>query len=75
MADTLKKATFSQSRNDMHWSIYDSEDGRIIWAGYDDSNWWDKVSPTDHARNRAGKFTGRLYRLNHKTSEVEVLNG
>ncbi len=70
----LLQANFSQSRNDMHWSIYSLDDGRIAWAGYDDSNWWDNVSPTDAARNRIGKVTGLTYRLNHETNEVEVIS-
>lgn len=74
MTDTAtKKAEFSQSRNDMHWKLYDLEDGYVRWAGYDDSYWWDSVSPTDDARNRIGKVTGRTYRLDHETNEVEIL--
>ena len=75
MADISAKleAEFSQSRNDMHWSIYAGEDGFVRWGGYDDDYWWDKVSPTDSARNRVGKVTGRTYRLDHETCAVEIL--
>lgn len=73
MSDTaVKKAEFDQHRNDMSWRFYAGEDGTIRWSGYDDSNWWNNVSPTDHARNRVGKVTGRTYRLDHETNEIEI---
>lgn len=65
------RASFSQSRNDMHWQLYAGEDGFIRWSGYDDRNWWENVSHTD--RTRIGKVTGRTFRLDHKSCEVEIL--
>lgn len=73
MTAAIEKAEFSQSRNDMRWKLYDREDGYIRWGGYNDRNWWDNVAPTDSARNRVGKVTGRTYRLDHRTGEVVVL--
>lgn len=67
-------ATFSQSRNDLYWSHYAGEDGTIRWSGYDDKNWWDNVSPTDAARKRVGKVTGRTFVLNHDTGHVTVFD-
>lgn len=66
-------AEFSQSRNDLHWSIYTSEDGFIRWGGYDDANWWDNVSNTDHAMNRVGPKSGRVYRIEFDTRVVTIL--
>lgn len=70
----MAKAEFDQSRNDMYWSLYAGEDGRIRWIGYDDANWWNTVAPTDHARKRVGKVTGRTFVLNHETGEVTVFD-
>jgi len=69
----MQTASFDQLRNDLYWKLYAGEDGFIRWTGYDDRNWWDNVSPTDHARNRVGKVTGRVFRLDHHTSQVEIL--
>lgn len=66
-------AEFDQIGNDLYWKVYAGEDGFIRWTGYDDSNWWDRVSKTDAARNRVGKVTGRTFRLDHDTNEVVVL--
>lgn len=60
----MRTALFSQSHSDMHWRLYDLDDGYIRWAGYDDSNWWEDVSKTDHFRNRVGPTSGRTYTLN-----------
>ena len=66
-------AKFNQSRNDMHWSHWDSEDGFIRWTGYDDDFWWQNVAGTDHFRNRVGKKSGRTYRLDPENCEIQVL--
>lgn len=68
------EATFNQSRNDLYWSVWGGEDGTIRWSGYDDGNWWDNVSKTDHARKRVGKVTGRTFVLNHDSGEVTVFD-
>lgn len=67
-------ASFSQLRNDLYWSLYAGEDGMIRWTGYDDANWWDRVSKTDAARKRVGKVTGRTFVLNCDTGEVTVFD-
>jgi hypothetical protein len=72
MTEHLEQASFNQMRNDMHWSLYAGEDGIIRWTGYDDRNWWDNVAPTDHARIRVGKVTGRTFRLDHRNCEVTI---
>ena len=66
------EARFGQSRNDMHWEVFDLEDGFVRWSGYDDSHWWDRVSNTPAFRDRTGKVTGRLYTLDPHTHNVMV---
>lgn len=66
------EATFDQLRNDLYWKVYAGEDGFIRWTGYDDRNWWENVAPTDAARTRVGKVTGRVFRLDHSSGRVEV---
>lgn len=66
------EANFSQSRNDMYWSIYALEDGRMIWTGYNDGYWWDRVAKSDQFRRRTGAKSGRVYILNPKTNIVTV---
>ena len=66
-----QQARFSQSRNDMYWSIYDECDGFVRWAGYDDEYWWDNVATTEQARVRIGK-SGRRYTIDFSTGAVSV---
>jgi hypothetical protein len=68
------EAEFSQSRNDLYWKVWAGEDGLIRWSGYDDSNWWDRVSKTDAARKRVGEVTGRHFVLDHRRCEVTVFD-
>ena len=65
-------AKFSQSRNDMHWSVFTLEDGFIRWGGYDDAYWWDNVSKAEHTRTRIGEKTGKVYEINFDTGDVFV---
>ncbi|MBG7616503.1 hypothetical protein IWC96_14590 [Brevundimonas sp. BAL450] len=66
------EAKFTQSRSDMHWSLYAGEDGFVRWGGYDDQNWWENVAKSDHARTRVGKATGRAFVIDFDTCQVEV---
>lgn len=66
------EAKFSQSRNDMHWSVFTLEDGFIRWGGYDDAYWWDNVSKADHTRTRTGEKSGKVYVIDFVTGEVWV---
>ena len=66
------EAKFSQSRNDMHWSVFTLEDGFIRWGGYDDAYWWDNVSKSEHARTRVGEKSGKRYEINFATGDVFV---
>lgn len=70
----MPEAKFSQSNNDLHWSLYAGDDGTIRWTGYDDRYWWENVSPTDLARKRVGKVTGRTFVLNHETKHVTIFD-
>ncbi len=66
------EAKFSQSRNDMHWSVFTLEDGFIRWGGYDDTYWWDNVSKADNTRTRTGEKSGKTYVIDFVTGEVWV---
>lgn len=66
-----EQAAHSQMRNDLYWSIFTGEDGTVRWIGYDDSNWWENVAPTEHARTRVGKNTGAKYVIDFTTGLVE----
>lgn len=66
------QANFSQSRNDMYWSIYDLGEGRITWTGYDDGYWWGNVAKNEKWRTRVGAKTGRTYTLDPLTNMVSV---
>lgn len=68
-------ASFSQSRNDMYWTLYARPDGTIRWTGYDDSFWWDNVSKGDQFRKKVGPVSGRVYTLDPATNEVTVEGG
>ncbi len=69
-----KQAEFSQSRNDMHWSHYDLDDGFIRWSGYDDDFWWKNISIKDDWRQRKGEKSGKTYYLNPETCQVQIGN-
>lgn len=69
------EADFDQINNDLYWKFYAGEDGFIRWTGYDDNNWWDKVSKSDNFRQKTGKQTGRIFELNPDTNEVEIRSG
>lgn len=65
------EAKFSQSRNDLHWSLWAGEDGFVRWSGYDDSFWWDNISPKAEWRLQYGK-SGTRYTLDPRTNRVVV---
>lgn len=67
------QADADQIGNDLYWKAYAGADGFIRWTGYDDANWWNRVSKTDAARERIGKVTARVYRLDHDTNVVTIL--
>ena len=67
----MAKAEFQCLGNDLYWKFYDPQDGFIRWVGYDDDNWWQNVAPK--RRDRIGEVSGRTYRINFDTNEVEVL--
>jgi hypothetical protein len=69
----IGQAEFDQLSNDLFWKFYAGEDGFVRWVGYDDANWWDKVSTEAHVRTRVGKKTGRNFVLDHATGVVSVL--
>lgn len=69
---TANTAEFNQSRNDLYWKLWAGPDKFIRWTGYDDSNWWDNVSPTEHARTRKGEVTGRTFTIDFETGEVTI---
>ena len=61
------KARLNQIGNDLFWNYFDV-DGTgqmVVWQGYDDSFWWNKVSISDRFRNKDG------FRLDPYTCEVE----
>lgn len=64
------QATHNRYSRDLYWSIYDLEDGKISWTGYDDTNWWDNVAP--HQRIKEGKKSGKRYEIDFVTGEVTV---
>ena len=65
---SVRIARFEQIRNDLFWTLYDSESDKLIrWQGYDDSYWWQNISKTDQFRVR-GK-----YRLDPITNKVTTL--
>lgn len=70
----MSAASFEQLRNDLYWTFWGGEDGTIRWTGYDDANWWNNVSHTDHARKRVGKVTGRTFVLNPESNLVTVFD-
>lgn len=56
-------AAFSQSRNDIYWSIF--VDGKTVrWSGYNDSYWWYNVSTSPQFKFREG------FELDANTNEV-----
>ena len=65
------EAKFSQSRNDMNWSHWDSFDGFVRWTGYDDAYWWENISVKPEWRIRVME-SGKSYELNPETGEVFV---
>lgn len=65
-------AKFSQSRNDLHWSIYISGEGFIRWAGYDDDFWWDNIATDKDQMTRIGK-DGTRYLLDPHANTVSVV--
>lgn len=65
-------AEFTQSRNDMAWTVYAGPDGFVRWSGYDDAYWWNNVSKSEAARTRTGKQTGRTFVIDFGTGEVTV---
>ena len=67
----IRKAEFQALGNDLYWKLYDTHDGFIRWAGYDDANWWQNVAP--FYRDKIGGRSGLTYRINFDTREVEVL--
>lgn len=69
---TALQAKFSQSRNDMYWTAWDTVDGYVRWTGYDDANWWDNVSTRPAAFTRTGPKSGKTYTLNFETGDVIV---
>lgn len=72
MQTEKREAEFSQSRNDMYWKLWDSDDGFIRWTGYDDSFWWNNISVKPDWQKRVGSKSGRLYHLNPETGDVFV---
>jgi len=72
MGDRIVRAKFSQSRNDMYWSFYSTEEGETIrWSGYADDYWWNNVAPTEVWRRRVGK-SGTVYTLDPGTNDVTI---
>lgn len=65
------EAKFSQRRNDMHWSHWDSFDGYVRWSGYDDDYWWRNISVKPEWQTRVME-SGRRYTLNPETGEVFI---
>jgi hypothetical protein len=66
------QAEFTSLGRDLYWKVYAGTDGFVRWGGYDDRNWWDNVAPTDHARTRFGKATGRRFVIDFATGAVTV---
>ena len=69
---TEETARFSQSRNDMYWTLFTSGDGPIRWIGYDDDFWWERVSPTETWRRKVGPTSGKIYTLDPHTAKVTI---
>lgn len=65
---TIVSAEFTQSRNDLHWELFDGEDGFIRWTGYNDNNWWVNVAPK--TRERIGPVTGKKYTIDYHSGRV-----
>lgn len=66
-----EKARFSQSRNDMYWSIYAGDAGFVRWTGYDDDYWWKNIAPSKNWQKRTAK-DGRVFTLNPVTCDVTI---
>jgi len=61
----MSKARFNQVGQDLFWNFFDLENGKmIVWQGYDDSFWWNKVSISSNFREQGG------FILDPYTSEV-----
>lgn len=66
--NTKMKAKLNTIGQDLFWNYFDLENGEmVVWQGYDDSFWWNKVSISDNFR-----IKGNL-RLDPYTCEVEII--
>lgn len=72
---SVLKSEFSQSRNDLYWSVWTADDGTIRWIGYDDDYWWDKVSISPDKRTRTGSKSGKIYTIDFNSGDVTVEAG
>ena len=66
------QADFSQSRNDMHWKVFDADDKFVRWTGYDDDFWWSNIAKDPSRFTRVGSVTGKTYYLDPHSGEVTV---
>lgn len=62
-------AEFNAAGNDLFWRLRLPNGDVLRWSGYDDANWWNKVSTTAKFRERTDS-NGNLYSLNPATDEI-----
>jgi len=72
-------ADFDQLSNDLFWSFYHSEYSedykehhfeKIKWTGYNDSYWWNTVSPEQTKRTCK---CGKVFEIDFRTNEVNQI--
>ncbi len=62
------KARLNQIGNDLFWNYFDLENGEmVVWQGYDDAFWWNKVSISDNFRIKNN------LKLDPYSYEVEII--
>lgn len=69
LKENQMKARLNKIGNDLFWNYFDigGTGEMVIWQGYDDSFWWNKVSISDQFR-----IKGNL-KLDPYTCEVETI--
>lgn len=71
-------AKFEQTSNDLFWTYWCNlcmnddpvkwtgcKNRRISWSGYDDRNWWDRISKSEQSTIRSTSC-GKKLRIDHR---------
>jgi hypothetical protein len=69
MSNIVGKAIFTTYSNDIYWTIYLKDTGRLTWTGYNDTYWWDNISTKVDFTEKHAK-DGKTYTLDTKTCVV-----